>query len=186
MSASARDQLLNLMAEWGMRTQHGSRRWADRILRRHRDEVADQLGRELMSAGIEPFIRRLVGDANADTLWERHTGEDVADQGAAEVEGRGLADEFGDGDHEVYGCTGSWETDGAFGRRCSDCKASMAPLVPPVTAPDPGGEVWTRNRCPKCDHTASGVRVIFTADADERAREGIRGYLRRAGYFKED
>ncbi len=36
------------------------------------EAVALQLGRDLLELGIDPFLVRLVGEANARRLWERH------------------------------------------------------------------------------------------------------------------
>lgn len=43
-----------------------------------KEAVALELGRDLLRLGIDPFITRLVGGANARQLWERHaySGDD--------------------------------------------------------------------------------------------------------------
>jgi hypothetical protein len=38
----------------------------------HRDEVALQLGRDLMEVGLIPFLERLVGEDNTERVIERH------------------------------------------------------------------------------------------------------------------
>ncbi|MFB7461261.1 hypothetical protein [Streptomyces sp. NPDC056188] len=40
---TARAELLQLMADWGLKTGHGSREHADRILNRHAHELAEQI-----------------------------------------------------------------------------------------------------------------------------------------------
>lgn len=43
------------------------------------EAVAIELGRDLLRLGIDPFITRLVGDDNAQRLWERHAYGDGDD-----------------------------------------------------------------------------------------------------------
>ncbi|MFF7142295.1 hypothetical protein ACFZB5_13735 [Streptomyces nodosus] len=50
-AATARAELLQLMAEWGLKTGHGSREHADRILNRHAHELAEQQRALLRSKG---------------------------------------------------------------------------------------------------------------------------------------
>lgn len=49
---------------------------ATEVRNKYRDEVAVEMGRDLMEVGIGPFIKSLVGPDNANRLWARHAGEE--------------------------------------------------------------------------------------------------------------
>lgn len=51
--ATARDELLQLMAQWMLTTGRGSREHADRILNRHAHELAEQQREWLRSQGYD-------------------------------------------------------------------------------------------------------------------------------------
>ena len=65
---TARDELRDHLVSgvnWG----------ADELIDAYRDEVAIDLGRDLMKMGLVPFLERLVGADNTHRLFARHSGD---------------------------------------------------------------------------------------------------------------
>jgi hypothetical protein len=48
---------------------------AKRIVELAKQDISIQLGRDAIELGIDAFLDRLVGEDNAQRLWERHAGE---------------------------------------------------------------------------------------------------------------
>lgn len=74
---TARDRLIETLNE-----EHNPSYWGDysrdaeALVDAYRDEVALDMGRDLLDIGLVPFLERLVGAYNAVRVFERHAGED--------------------------------------------------------------------------------------------------------------
>jgi len=69
---TARDEILRIA---GLNDQSSRYFEICRAINAYRNEVAVDIGRDLLRDGLEPFLVRLVGEDNTTRVFERHAGE---------------------------------------------------------------------------------------------------------------